>query len=289
MERKEAFDRAVIAAKEKDYATARKILQELLKQNSKDIDSLLLFALVASKKEYAIKALKRILQIDPSHKIAREKLAQLEPPTSIHSTVKAQPTPPITQPFSEPTEKEKVKETEEFSKYEEKPRKDKKKRNWVEPILIGILACACVCIGFALLGEISNKGILPQDATSVPTPTESQIFAVLHENIDAMNDRSITRYMATIHPDSAVYNQTEEALRESFELFVLKSYIGELEIVSQTSTRVKVSFVLTTRKVSGPAFRENQVIGVMTLKKDKNDGNKWKIYSQTTDDVIYLD
>jgi hypothetical protein len=61
-----------------------------------------------------------------------------------------------------------------------------------------------------------------------------------------------------------------------------------LEIASQTSTRVEVAFVLTTRKVRGPAFRENQVIGVVTLKKDKDDGDKWKIYSQTTDDVIYL-
>jgi hypothetical protein len=283
MERKEVLNRAVVAAKEKDYVTARKILQGLLKQNSQDVDALLLFALVANKKEHAVQALKKILKIDPSHKIAREKLAQLEPSTSIPATPKPQLAPPIAQSFSDPIKEEKI------SEVEEKTGTNKKRRRWVEPVLIGALLCACACMSFAVLGEMSNKGILPQAATSVPTPTESQIFFVLYENIDAMNDRSLPRYMATIHPDSAVYNRTEEALKESFELFVLKSYIGELEIVRQTSTRVEVAFVLTTRKVRGPAFRENQVIGVMTLKKDKDDGDKWKIYSQTTDDVIYLD
>lgn len=140
--------------------------------------------------------------------------------------------------------------------------------------------------GFAILGEMSNQGILPKAATSVPTPAEWQIFAVLHENIDAMNNRSISRYMATVHPDSAAYSMTEDALRESFATFQLQSSIGELEVVKQTSTLIEVSFVITTRKISGPAFRNNQVYGIMTLKKD---GDTWKIYKQKTDEVIYID
>ena len=107
MERKEVLNRAVVAAKEKDYVTARKILQGLLKQNSQDVDALLLFALVANKKEHAVQALKKILKIDPSHKIAREKLAQLEPSTSIPATPKPQLAPPIAQSFSDLLKKKK--------------------------------------------------------------------------------------------------------------------------------------------------------------------------------------
>jgi uncharacterized membrane protein len=47
-----------------------------------------------------------------------------------------------------------------------------------------------------------------------------------------------------------------------------------------------VKYVQITKKVSGPAFRDNKVTGIHILKK--SDG-KWKIYNTEIKDVKYLD
>ncbi|MBT3338128.1 MAG: tetratricopeptide repeat protein [Anaerolineae bacterium] len=286
MERRERFNQAVIAAKQKKYKPARYMLRGLLAEDPNDVDSLLLYALVAENKEDAIQSLKKILQNDPDHRIAFIELSKLKyappqaipvplpTPTAHTSTVKPVP-PPI------PTKKGESKQEIETQK-----RPKKKKNNLVELIFLGVLVFTCLCIGFGVIMELSKQGILPQLTTSVPTPTENQVFDILYENINAMNVESVSRYMATVHPDSAAYDTTEAALQKSFQLLDLQVQIDQLEVVKQTRSEVQVSFKLTTRKIRGPDFRDNLVTGVMTLRKD---GELWKIYKQKTDDVIYLD
>ena len=47
-----------------------------------------------------------------------------------------------------------------------------------------------------------------------------------------------------------------------------------------------IFFVLTTKKINGPTFRDNRVTGTMYLRKV--DG-AWKIYDQKISNVEYLD
>jgi hypothetical protein len=56
--------------------------------------------------------------------------------------------------------------------------------------------------------------------------------------------------------------------------------------VEQSDTQATVAFVLTTRKINGPAFRNNRVTGTMYLRKV---GSAWKIYDQKVSNVEYLD
>ena len=63
--------------------------------------------------------------------------------------------------------------------------------------------------------------------------------------------------------------------------------VSDVYIIEQGRDKAIVHFTLTTKLVSGSiTFRDNQVTGEMTLRKE--DGS-WKIYDQKIDNVEYLD
>jgi hypothetical protein len=118
------------------------------------------------------------------------------------------------------------------------------------------------------------------------TPTEEDARAVLIENVRAANAEDLDRYMATIHPNSPLYTTTKDLLEDAFKTYDLGYELTRAEVVEQSDTQATVAFVLTTRKINGPAFRNNRVTGTMYLRKV---GSAWKIYDQKVSNVEYLD
>ncbi len=55
--------------------------------------------------------------------------------------------------------------------------------------------------------------------------------------------------------------------------------------LSNKKNEVVVAFILTTRKIRGPSFRDNKIDGEMILKKEEG---YWKIYDQDVHNVKYL-
>jgi len=66
-------------------------------------------------------------------------------------------------------------------------------------------------------------------------------------------------------------------LEQSYDMFALSSKIYNVKILELSEKEARVSFTLITNKISGPAFRDNQVNGVMILRPDKG---QWKLYGQ---------
>ena len=176
-----------------------------------------------------------------------------------------------------------------------KKRVQKKKRRFsaieIALVILVVIMCLCLCmIGFAafaknsVLESLEYGDILLQEPTDVP----DDVTAVIYENIRASNAKDFDGYMATIHADSPVYNTTKETIETAFsDEFTLSYKIADVYIVEQESNKAIVNFTLTTKLVSGSiSFRDNQVTGEMTLRKE--DGS-WKIYDQRVDNVDYLD
>jgi hypothetical protein len=92
--------------------------------------------------------------------------------------------------------------------------------------------------------------------------------------------------METIHPKAGGRLFTRTAMQDLFEKYDLRYDVYNLKILEQTEEETRVSFTLITRKVRGPAFRNNRVDGVMVLRLDKG---LWKIYDQEVNNVTYLD
>ena len=148
-------------------------------------------------------------------------------------------------------------------------------------VLVMMLLCACAVFGLALGDQATTA--------STPTPVpdhKSAIIGVIRENIAAHNAKDIDRYMATIHSDASGRAATRRMLQQSYDMFDLSTQIYNVKILDLSEKEARVSFTLITKKVRGPAFRDNQVDGVMILRPDKG---PWKLYSQENDKVTYLD
>ncbi|MDB6070299.1 MAG: hypothetical protein JWL81_1470, partial [Verrucomicrobiales bacterium] len=89
-----------------------------------------------------------------------------------------------------------------------------------------------------------------------------------------------------IHPDNPKYSETESATRKLFDEYELKTTLEKAEDTSVTDGEAKIKFVQLTQKVTGPAFRDNRVTGVHTLRQDKG---VWKIFATEASGVVYLD
>jgi hypothetical protein len=154
---------------------------------------------------------------------------------------------------------------------------------WIFGATIMVLICLIACIGLAILGSLADQGGV---TSSGPTDSPSTITSVVYENIAAHNAEDVERYMATLHSDAPNYDQTRDVLSDMYRNYDIQHTISEVELLKSTKTRAEVSFVLTTKKVRGPSFRDNRVTGVFILKKE--DG-RWKLYDQKVDDIEYLE
>jgi hypothetical protein len=111
-------------------------------------------------------------------------------------------------------------------------------------------------------------------------------MSVVYENIAAHNAEDIERYMATLHSQAPNYDQTRSTLQEIYRDYDLHHTLAGVELIESSRTRAEISFTLTTRRISGPSFRDNRVTGVFILRKE--DG-RWKLLDQRVDEIDYLD
>lgn len=271
------FDQAVAAARQKDFATARTLLKQLLKQDPTNLNAWLLGAHVVESRSDAIRCYERALQVDPNNTFAKQKLAELQalPPEPAPVKPPSQPVPP--QPKAARTKTDSPSPAAAL----EPPAQKSNSTTWIF-ILAGVLIVT-LCLVIGGVAAIASGG-LPFLGSSQPTPTDQQLFDVLHVNARAGIDEDLAAYMATIHPNSPLYDQTEDVLKDMFVQYDLDFKFYDLSVTSLKSNEAKIHFSLLTRKRAGPDFRNNIVIGTMTLRPDNG---VWKIYNQTVDDVQY--
>jgi hypothetical protein len=147
--------------------------------------------------------------------------------------------------------------------------------------ILGVLVVTTLCV----LGYFLLRGPLMENIAGQPSPTPTDYTAIIYENIRASNAEDKVAYMATIHPNSPSYEVTEQTLDTIFNNYDLSYKISGLSVIEENSREVKLSYILVTRKIRGGDFRDNQIDGTITLRKD---GGIWKIYNQTVDNVKYF-
>ena len=277
------------AIRQGDLSKARSILRKVLEQEPRNIDAWLQFAEAAQKPEHTMQCLERVLILDPGNATASARLESLRsvppletpmvqeniPAARVNIPTTLVSTPPLTTPQTKPPS----------TASSRTPAKAKASISKTEKILIavaGLLSLCFLCVlGFTLLRE-PLMGMTASQPTLAPT----DYAAVIYENIRASNAEDKQAYMATIHPDSPAYKTTEETLDTIFDNYDLSYRVSNVSVIEENNREVKLSFSLVTRKMRGPEFRDNQVDGIIILRKD---GDVWKIYNQTVDNVNYLD
>ncbi len=303
------IQRAYAEAKRKKSASARAILRNVLAAEPSNVDAWMAFAIVAQKPEHAVQCLEQAARLDPANEKVQRMLADLQ---DAHSSGKnspksgtQNPTAKAAQPgvgLSDDLVEEPLASMENVhpaartpgglsqptstSRLVSEQSSPAKSGRTAETVLLVILA-GVVCVVVALLGVvyIPRLPVVSSLFQAKPTPAASEITATIYANIDASNAEDITAYMATIHSHSPVHAQTESMLSPMFAQYDLSFRMTNLDVIEQTEKEARVAFVLVTRKIRGPEFRDNQVTGVMILRPENG---AWKIYNQEVDAIEYL-
>lgn len=117
-------------------------------------------------------------------------------------------------------------------------------------------------------------------------PEDEELFAILEENMKAMQDKDLDAYMETIHSESPAYDTTRQTI-EQMDVYTLEMELSDLEVVNKTEEEASVAYKQKTVKVDGPEFMNNEVTGVQVLRPENG---TWKIYNtEKPTEVIELD
>lgn len=263
-----------------DFDSARAILKEILDEDVRNIDAWLLLADVVDKPEFSLKCLQRVLKLDPENEIAAAKLTEWQAVQDV--TLEGEHWSTTTpERAAGPERGSDISPASSIPALMNKPAR----RKHVGFVLIGgLVICAVILAGFLFL--LPGVVLTQQAASAAEGPPIQEVTSVIFENIRASNVEDPELYMATIHSESPGYQQTMDMLASMFETYDLSYQISDLSITSQKDNEAVVAFVLTTRKLQGPEFRDNEVSGEMILRLDEGE---WKIFNQTVDEVEYLE
>lgn len=115
----------------------------------------------------------------------------------------------------------------------------------------------------------------------------SAIEKVIRLNLEATENEEVDKMMATIHPDSPIREGTRRMTTVITRSYDLDYELNEVEVLDVGAKEAKVHFVQTTKKISGPQFRDNRITGVHTLRKDK--AGNWKLWNTKPQNNEFLD
>jgi hypothetical protein len=319
----DSLNQARVAVESNKPQQATGILRKVIQQDPRNVDAWLLLADILENPDHARQSLERVLKLDPGNAIAREKLDLLNDPfadlfaftqdgemdgsqvppesTVSYETLKfetseheaAMPEEPLY--GEEPVMPQRsqpvaplIAQSEGIPKPQpavvrpqnRKPKQPQKKSShWLE-ISLGVIVVMILCvILFAIIGQ---SDLLKTS----PTPTPQDPRGVIVTNMNTANAEDLDGYMETIHSKASGRLLTRTAMQGLFNEYDLRYDVYGLQILEQTEDEARVAFTLVTRKIRGPEFANNKIVGVMILRLD--DG-AWKIFNQEVTSVTYLD
>ena len=153
---------------------------------------------------------------------------------------------------------------------------------WI--ITIALLGGSQQHLAMAKTGSLSAQTVKSM-ALYAKVPALSPV-AVVRAQLDALNRQNLNASMDGIHPSSPMFQSTKEFGEVIFKNYKLRFMLQNVALESITADTAKVRFTQITKKISGPEFRNNRLVGVHTLKKHQG---KWKIYDSKTIKIEYLD
>ena len=128
--------------------------------------------------------------------------------------------------------------------------------------------------------KINNEDILNVEF-------KDDIYETVYNNIQALNEKDINKYMSTIDPSNTdSYNKFKDDQLDVFDKYDLAYNLEEADAYKDKSDKdTAVGFVETIVKRDNSDFKNNKTTGVMHLKKVNNQWKIFKIDIQKTEDI----
>lgn len=131
---------------------------------------------------------------------------------------------------------------------------------------------------FSPVAALAQEGVPEADISAT-------VKAVVIKNLDMIGKEDMDGMMNTIHTQSPGYLITKQQTQEIFDIYDIKYEIKYYKYIGQESGYAIARVIQVTKKISGPAFQNNELDMIQIFKKE--DG-VWKYWSQAILDAKYL-
>jgi tetratricopeptide (TPR) repeat protein len=288
----EYLQQGIAAYKAGRKAEARKLFWQVLEADPKNERAWLWLSGTVETEQERYACLEKVLDINPNNETARRGLEHLraEAPPTVSIIMPQSELRTMSPPDAGPRAPRAVSSPSPTLPQSPGPSQPiaAKGKNDVSPLTFWLLAIGMVlaflCIAAILLYQLVGPGF--QLGGAQPPASYDEITRVIYENVAAHNAEDIERYIATMHTKSPNYADLRQNLQEVYSTYDLRADVSGVQVIKASRNEARVSFVLVTRKIRGPAFRDNRVEGVFVLRKEDD---RWKLYNQEIDNVEYLE
>lgn len=159
-------------------------------------------------------------------------------------------------------------------------------------------AAIAVFVGFLVAGALlfgPPRGAAPASeagsGTAAPAQTpaasdEEAVIAALRQTMQAFNDNDFAAYMDGFDPESPDRDLTKGLAENLFRTYRFDVTIDRVEVEKIEGDLATVRAIQTTRRVSGPEFRDNTIEAVHTFRRHNG---RWLLRSTEVEKTTYLD
>lgn len=105
------------------------------------------------------------------------------------------------------------------------------------------------------------------------------------DNLRYIENEDVSGAMSTLHRDSLNYQPTLQALQQFIGVYKLSYEITEFRFIGVDGELALARVKQRTRKLSGPAFQDNELDMVQIFKQEEG---VWKLWSQANMEIDYL-
>ncbi len=130
------------------------------------------------------------------------------------------------------------------------------------------------------------SAVLFSSTLSAATPVADALEKLVESNLKYSQQEDIDKVMATMHSQSPSYLPTKNAMASIFPNYEISYELLSFRFIAYDGDLAYARIKQRTRKISGPAFNDNEIDMVQAYRKE---AGEWKIWSQMNIDIKYID
>jgi hypothetical protein len=104
--------------------------------------------------------------------------------------------------------------------------------------------------------------------------TEQQLYNIIMKNIAYTQAEDLDGFMSTLDPGTPQLEQIKLGLQQTFAAYDMNYTVNNMELISVENDKASVKASVTTKKISGAAFQDNQIDEIINLTKVNGE---WKL------------
>lgn len=122
-------------------------------------------------------------------------------------------------------------------------------------------------------------------STAAYADTASDIEAAILDNLQHTQNEDVAATLGDIHSQSPAYLPTQQMLKQLFPAYDLQYELISYKFIGEDDEFAYAKVKQRTKKISGPAFQNNEIEVLMVFKQEHG---IWKLWTQANLLISYI-